>query len=55
MNSAITIRSAQIEEKRAIFHAGAGIVADSKPELEWLEIQNKMAALLVSYDELLNL
>ncbi|MDR2033033.1 MAG: anthranilate synthase component I family protein [Helicobacteraceae bacterium] len=55
MNSAITIRSAQIEEKRAIFHAGGGIVADSKPELEWLEIQNKMAALRVSYDELLNI
>ena len=55
MDCAITIRSAQIEENRAIFHAGGGIVADSKPELEWLEAQNKMAALRVSFDELLSL
>ncbi|MDR2639641.1 MAG: anthranilate synthase component I family protein [Helicobacteraceae bacterium] len=54
MQSAITIRSAQIEADRAIFHAGGGIVADSKPELEWLEVQNKMAALRVSFDELLS-
>ncbi|MDR2152802.1 MAG: anthranilate synthase component I family protein [Helicobacteraceae bacterium] len=54
MDSAITIRSAQIDENRAIFHAGGGIVADSKPELEWLEAQNKMAALRVSFDELLS-
>ncbi|MDR1451972.1 MAG: anthranilate synthase component I family protein [Helicobacteraceae bacterium] len=54
MDSAITIRSAQIEEKRAVFHAGGGIVADSKPELEWLEVQNKMAALRVSFEELLS-
>jgi anthranilate synthase component 1 len=53
MDSAIAIRSAQIEERRAIFHAGAGIVADSKPEVEWLETRNKMAALRSSFDDLL--
>lgn len=53
MDSAIAIRSAQIEDKRAIFHAGAGIVADSVPENEWLEVQNKMAALTSSLNDLL--
>ena len=55
MDSAITIRSAQIEPDRAIFHAGAGIVADSQPELEYLEVVNKMAAVMKSYEELLAL
>ncbi|MGE4295214.1 MAG: anthranilate synthase component I family protein [Campylobacterales bacterium] len=55
MDSAITIRSAQIEPGRAIFHAGAGIVADSQPELEHLEVTNKMAAVMKSYEELLAL
>lgn len=55
MDSAITIRSAQIEPERAIFHAGAGIVADSQPELEYLEVTNKMAAVMKSYEELLAL
>lgn len=52
MDSAITIRSALIKKGTIIFHAGAGIVADSKPELELLEIKNKMAALLTSLNEL---
>lgn len=55
MDSAITIRSAQIEENRAIFHAGAGVVADSQKELEYLEIVNKMAAVRASYEDLLHL
>ena len=55
MDSAITIRSAQIEENRAIFHAGAGVVADSQKELEYLEVSNKIAATIKSYETLLNL
>ena len=53
MDSAIAIRSAQIDAGRAIFHAGAGIVADSKPELEYLEVANKMAAMRSSLEDLL--
>ncbi|MDR0747588.1 MAG: anthranilate synthase component I family protein [Helicobacteraceae bacterium] len=53
MDTAITIRSAQIEADRAIFHSGAGIVADSKPENEYREVQNKMAAMLSSFEDLL--
>ncbi|MDR2904579.1 MAG: anthranilate synthase component I family protein [Helicobacteraceae bacterium] len=52
MDSAIAIRSAQIDADRIIFHAGCGIVADSKSDLEWLEVKNKMAALRDSLDEL---
>jgi anthranilate synthase component 1 len=55
MDSAITIRSAQIDENRLILHAGVGVVADSKPELEWLELQNKLGAMKVSYEDLLKL
>lgn len=55
MDSAITIRSAQIDEDRIIFHAGAGVVADSQKELEYLEISNKIAATIKSYETLLNL
>ncbi len=52
MDSAITIRSAMIKEDRVIFQAGAGIVADSKPELEYLEVNNKLGALKKALEEL---
>ncbi len=55
MDSAITIRSALIKDKKIYLQAGAGVVADSKPELEFLEVQNKLGALLSSIDELSNL
>ena len=55
MDSTITIRSSLIKEDEIIFHAGAGIVADSKNELEWLEIENKIAATVASYKDLLKL
>lgn len=44
MDSAITIRTTMLTEDKVIFQAGAGIVADSIPELEFLEVQNKLAA-----------
>ncbi|WP_281950593.1 anthranilate synthase component I family protein [Nitrosophilus kaiyonis] len=46
MDSAITIRTALIKNDEIIFQAGAGIVADSKPELEYLEVKNKLGALM---------
>lgn len=52
MDSAITIRTSLIKKDRIIFQAGAGVVADSIPELEYLEVKNKLAALLSSLDDL---
>ena len=44
MDSAITIRTSMIKDSKIIFQAGAGIVADSIHELEYLEVNNKLAA-----------
>ena len=52
MDSAITIRTSLIKNDRIIFQAGAGVVADSIPELEYLEVKNKLGALLSSLDDL---
>jgi anthranilate synthase component 1 len=52
MDSAITIRTALKKEDEIIFQAGAGIVADSKPELEALEVKNKLGALVATLKEL---
>jgi len=52
MDSAITIRTSLIKKDRIVFQAGAGVVADSIPELEYLEVKNKLAALLSSLDDL---
>ncbi len=41
MDTAIAIRTALIEGGRLHIQAGAGIVADSVPELEWKETMNK--------------
>lgn len=45
---AITIRSLEIEDGRARFRAGAGIVADSDEELEFREIRAKAGVLLAA-------
>jgi anthranilate synthase component 1 len=55
MDSAITIRTALLKDKTLYFQAGAGIVADSKEELEFLEVQNKMNALFSTLKELKDL
>jgi anthranilate synthase component 1 len=48
MDLAITIRTCVIAEGVASVQAGAGIVADSIPELEWKETENKARALLTA-------
>jgi len=52
MDSAITIRTALKKGNKLIFQAGAGIVADSKPELETLEVKNKLGALISTLEEI---
>ncbi len=54
MDSAITIRTALVKNDEIIFQAGAGIVADSKPELEYKEVNNKLGALVATLKELEN-
>ena len=54
MDSAITIRTALIKNDEIIFQAGAGIVADSKEELEYKEVNNKLKALVATLRELEN-
>ncbi len=46
MDVAIAIRTGVIKDGRLLVQAGAGIVADSKPQSEWTETQNKARALL---------
>ena len=41
MDTAIAIRTAVIKDKRLHIQAGAGVVADSIPDLEWMETMNK--------------
>jgi len=55
MDSAITIRTALIKPDSITLQAGAGVVADSKPELEYLEVKNKLNALLETIKELKNI
>jgi anthranilate synthase component 1 len=52
MDSAITIRTAMLTDDKVILQAGAGVVADSIDELEYLEVKNKMKALVSSLDDL---
>lgn len=44
----IAIRTAVFERPHALFHAGAGIVADSVPEREWQETLDKAAGLALA-------
>jgi anthranilate synthase component 1 len=52
MDSAITIRTTLIKDDTVIFQAGAGVVADSQPELEYLEVKNKLAANISTLEDL---
>jgi len=52
MDSAIAIRTSLIQKDRITLQAGAGIVADSIPELEYLEVQNKLNALMTTLKEM---
>jgi anthranilate synthase component 1 len=48
MDTAIAIRTAVIKEEKLYVQAAAGIVADSVPELEWEETQNKAMAMIAA-------
>ncbi|QOR61483.1 anthranilate synthase component I family protein [Sulfurovum sp. ST-21] len=52
MDSAIAIRTSLINTEGITLQAGAGVVADSKPELEYLEVKNKLGALLATLKEM---
>jgi anthranilate synthase component 1 len=52
MDSAIAIRTSLIQPDRITLQAGAGVVADSVPELEYYEVQNKLNALMVTLQEM---
>ncbi len=55
MDSAIVIRTALLKKDEVILQAGAGIVADSIPKLEELEVRNKLMALMATLKEMENL
>jgi len=46
MDVAIALRTAVVKDKTLYVQAGAGIVADSVPDSEWMETQNKARAVL---------
>jgi anthranilate synthase component 1 len=46
MDLAIAIRTGVVKDKMLFVQAGAGIVADSVPESEWQETENKARAVL---------
>ncbi|WP_457747038.1 anthranilate synthase component I family protein [Sulfurimonas sp.] len=52
MDSAITIRTAMVKPDKVVLQAGAGVVADSINELEYLEVNNKLGALIHSLEDL---
>ena len=47
---AITIRTLVVKGKDAYIQAGAGIVADSIPEKEWFETEQKASALIAALE-----
>jgi anthranilate synthase component 1 len=50
MDTAIAIRTAVIKDHTLYVQAGAGVVADSVPELEWKETMNKARAIFRAVD-----
>jgi anthranilate synthase component 1 len=52
MDLAITIRTCVIADGVASVQTGAGIVADSVPEREWEETENKARALLTAIGQI---
>jgi anthranilate synthase component 1 len=50
MDTAIAIRTAVLKDGKIYVQAGAGVVADSQPELEWKETMNKARALFRAVD-----
>ncbi len=52
MDSSIAIRTALLKPNSITLQAGAGVVADSVPELEYLEVKNKLGALLATIKDM---
>ncbi len=50
MDTAIAIRTAVIKDNVLHIQAGAGVVADSIPRLEWKETMNKGRAIFKAVD-----
>lgn len=48
---AIAIRTVCVKKGRAFIQTGAGIVADSVPENEWIETENKAAAMMRALEQ----
>ena len=55
MDSSIAIRTSLIKPDSITLQAGGGVVTDSIPELEYLEMNNKLGALLATLKEMENL
>jgi len=55
MDSSIAIRTSLIKPNSITLQAGAGVVADSIPKLEYLEVKNKLGALLATIRDMENL
>ncbi|MGH1370682.1 MAG: anthranilate synthase component I [Cellvibrionaceae bacterium] len=53
MDTAIAIRTAVIKDQKLYVQAGAGVVADSIPALEWKETMNKARAIFRAVDMVL--
>ncbi|MCC0023465.1 MAG: anthranilate synthase component I [Hyphomicrobiaceae bacterium] len=53
MDTCIVLRTAIVKDNKLYVQSGAGIVADSKPELEQLECRNKARALFSAAEEAL--
>jgi len=53
MDTCIVLRTGVLKDNKLYVQAGAGIVADSKPELEQLECENKARALFSAAEEAL--
>ena len=53
MDTAIAIRTAVIKDDRLYVQAGAGVVSDSVPSLEWKETMNKARAIFRAVDMVL--
>jgi anthranilate synthase component 1 len=51
LDLAIAIRTGVVKDSKLFVQAAAGIVADSVPESEWLETQNKVRAVLAAAEQ----
>ena len=51
MDTCITLRTAIVKDGRMYIQAGGGVVADSDPELECQECENKARAMIRAAEE----